>query len=139
MKLRIVTAATGVLCTLPAAAAVDRARVDALSANIEPKVIAWRRDFHEHPEAIRADMDALPVTEKTDVPFKSHATATYRGETVGFMHACGHDSHTAMLMGIAQIFAGAMHAMTQVVLDYLESRQALGASLATAPIGDTGS
>ncbi|WP_341829489.1 M20/M25/M40 family metallo-hydrolase, partial [Vibrio cholerae] len=51
--------------------------------------------------AIRADMDALPVTEKTDVPFKSHATAIFRGETVGVMHACGHDSHTAILMGIA--------------------------------------
>lgn len=126
--------------------------MDELSASIEPKVIAWRRDIHEHPElsnretrtaklvaaqlerlglqvqtgiahtgvvgflkgglpgptvAIRADMDALPVTEKTDVPFKSHTTATYRGETVGVMHACGHDSHTAMLMGIAQIFTGA--------------------------------
>jgi amidohydrolase len=153
VKFKIVTAAIGVLssCVLPAAAAVDRGRVDELSASIEPKVIAWRRDIHEHPElsnretrtaklvaeqlkrlglevqtgiahtgvagflkggrpgptvAIRADMDALPVTEKTDVTFKSHATATYRGETVGVMHACGHDSHTAMLMGIAQIFAG---------------------------------
>ena len=51
--------------------------------------------------AVRADMDALPVTEKTDVPFRSHVTTTYRGETVGVMHACGHDSHTAMLMGLA--------------------------------------
>jgi amidohydrolase len=53
--------------------------------------------------AVRADMDALPVTEKTDVPFASHVTTTYRGETVGVMHACGHDSHTAMLLGLAQI------------------------------------
>jgi amidohydrolase len=52
--------------------------------------------------ALRADMDALPVTEKTDVPFKSRATGTYRGETVGVMHACGHDVHTAVLMGVAQ-------------------------------------
>jgi amidohydrolase len=52
--------------------------------------------------AVRADMDALPVTEKTDVPFRSHATASYRGETVGVMHACGHDAHTAMLMGLAE-------------------------------------
>ena len=52
--------------------------------------------------ALRADMDALPVTEKTDVPFRSRATASYRGETVGVMHACGHDTHTAILMGIAQ-------------------------------------
>lgn len=56
--------------------------------------------------ALRADMDALPVTEKTDVPFKSVATDTYRGEKVGVMHACGHDSHTAMLMGVAQVLAG---------------------------------
>ena len=47
-------------------------------------------------------MDALPVTEKTDVPFKSVATGTYRGQTVGVMHACGHDVHTAVLMGVAQ-------------------------------------
>jgi amidohydrolase len=52
--------------------------------------------------ALRADMDALPVTEKTDVPFRSRATATYRGETVGVMHACGHDAHTAILMGVAE-------------------------------------
>ncbi len=52
--------------------------------------------------ALRADMDALPVTEKTDVPFKSVATGTYRGQTVGVMHACGHDVHTAVLMGVAQ-------------------------------------
>jgi amidohydrolase len=55
--------------------------------------------------ALRADMDALPVTEAVDVPFKSKATSTYRGETVGVMHACGHDSHTAILMGTAQALA----------------------------------
>ena len=130
-----------------AAADVDRARLGELTAAELPKVIAWRRDIHEHPElgnretrtaklvadhlrqlglevqtgvahtgvvallkggrpgptiAVRADMDALPVTEKTDVPFRSHVTTTYRGETVGVMHACGHDSHTAMLMGLAE-------------------------------------
>jgi amidohydrolase len=53
--------------------------------------------------ALRADMDALPVAEQTEVPFMSHATSTYRGETVGVMHACGHDTHTAMLMGVADI------------------------------------
>jgi amidohydrolase len=151
-KLFIAAAIVWLSSYVPSAGAtVDRSRVDELSASIEPKVIAWRRDIHEHPElsnretrtaklvaeqlkrlglevqtgvahtgvvgflkgglpgptvAIRADMDALPVTEKTDVPFKSHVTASYRGETVGVMHACGHDSHTAMLMGIAQIFAG---------------------------------
>src|SRR5262245_44959831 len=50
---------------------------------------------------LRADMDALPVTEQTDVPFKSKATAQFRGETVGVMHACGHDSHVAILLGVA--------------------------------------
>ena len=55
---------------------------------------------------LRADMDALPVTEKTDVPFKSTATAEFRGRPVGVMHACGHDAHTAMLMGAAEILAG---------------------------------
>lgn len=52
--------------------------------------------------ALRADMDALPVTEKVDLPFASKATDTYRGQTVGVMHACGHDTHVAMLMGVAE-------------------------------------
>jgi amidohydrolase len=117
-----------------------------LGATVDAKVLAWRRDIHQHPElgnrefrtsklvaehlrslglevktgiahtgvvailrggkpgpriAIRADMDALPVTEKNDLPFASKETAVFRGETVGVMHACGHDSHTAMLLGIA--------------------------------------
>ena len=53
--------------------------------------------------ALRADMDALPVIERIDVPFKSTAKSNYRGEEVGVMHACGHDSHTAMLMGVAEV------------------------------------
>ena len=134
-----------------AGSTADDQSLQALINGVEPKVIAWRRDFHQNPElgnretrtakviaehlkrlglevqtgvahtgvvgllkggkpgptvAVRSDMDALPVTEKTDVPFKSHATSTYRGETVGVMHACGHDSHMAMLMGIAQVLAG---------------------------------
>jgi len=129
------------------AAPVDAAKLEELMRAVDPKVIEWRRDFHQHPElsnremrtaklvaehlkklglevrtgiahngvsawlkgglpgptiALRADMDALPVTEKTDVPFKSVATGTYRGQTVGVMHACGHDVHTAVLMGVAQ-------------------------------------
>jgi len=56
--------------------------------------------------ALRADMDALPVTEQTDVPFRSRATTTYRNETVGVMHACGHDVHTSVLMGLAEAFVG---------------------------------
>ena len=72
----ITAAIAGVLSSwvVPAGAAVDRAEVDALSAGVEPKVIAWRRDIHEHPE------------------FSNRETRT------------------------------AMHAMTQVVLAYLESK-----------------
>jgi amidohydrolase len=125
---------------------IDR-RVQAVTA----KVVAWRRDFHQHPElsnrevrtsrlvaehlralgvevrtgvartgvvgvlrggrpgpvvALRADMDALPVTEEVDVPFASRVTSEYNGQKVGVMHACGHDAHTAMLMGAAEVLAG---------------------------------
>ena len=118
-----------------------------LAAQVEKKVIDWRRDLHQHPElsnrefrtskviqkhlaslglavqadvahtgvvailkggkpgpliALRADMDALPVTEVVDVPFASKVTDTYRGQSVGVMHACGHDTHVAMLMGVAE-------------------------------------
>ena len=52
--------------------------------------------------ALRADMDALPVTERNALPFASKATSTFRGETVGVMHACGHDAHTSVLMGVAE-------------------------------------
>ncbi|MFT7089779.1 MAG: amidohydrolase [Glaciecola sp.] len=119
----------------------------AISAQLEQKVIEWRRDLHQHPElsnrefrtakviakhlkdlglevqtgiahtgvvgvlvggkpgptiAMRADMDALPVIEQTDLPFKSTAKSEYRGKEVGVMHACGHDLHMAMLMGAAE-------------------------------------
>ncbi|ATS22711.1 N-acyl-L-amino acid amidohydrolase [Xanthomonas phaseoli pv. phaseoli] len=56
--------------------------------------------------ALRADMDALPVTEQTGLPFASKATAQYRGEQVGVMHACGHDAHTAILLGVAEALVG---------------------------------
>jgi len=55
---------------------------------------------------LRADMDALPVTELADVPFASTATTEYNGQEVGVMHACGHDVHTAALMGAASVLAG---------------------------------
>jgi amidohydrolase len=55
--------------------------------------------------ALRADMDALPVTEQVDLPFKSVAAAEYRGEKVGVMHACGHDGHTAVLLGAAKMLS----------------------------------
>src|SRR5688500_11345389 len=123
------------------------ADLEAALRRIDPKVVSWRRDFHQHPElsnrevrtskivadhlkklglevrtgiaktgvlgvlktgkpgpviALRADMDALPVTERVDLPFKSVAKSNYRGEEVGVMHACGHDSHIAVLMGVAE-------------------------------------
>ena len=55
--------------------------------------------------ALRADMDALPVTEEVELPFKSTTTAEYLGQSVGVMHACGHDAHVAILMGVAQALA----------------------------------
>lgn len=144
----------GALAAVAGSAAVagtDDAAIAALVAKETPRVIAWRRDFHEHPElsnrevrtsgivaehlrrlglevktgvaktgvlavleggrpgptvALRADMDALPVTEQTDLPFRSKVTTSYNGETVGVMHACGHDAHTAILMGVAEILTG---------------------------------
>ena len=56
--------------------------------------------------ALRADMDGLPVLERTPVPFASRETAVYNGEETPVMHACGHDSHVAILMGAAQVLAG---------------------------------
>ena len=56
--------------------------------------------------ALRADMDGLPVVELVDLPFKSVERTTYNGQTVGVMHACGHDNHVAILMGVAEVLAG---------------------------------
>lgn len=53
--------------------------------------------------ALRADMDALPVTEQVDLPFASKVRTTYKGREVGVMHACGHDAHSAILMGVAEV------------------------------------
>jgi len=147
LKTFIPFAATALVAGTAGAASIDQAKLDELTRAVEPRVIEWRRDIHQHPElsnrevrtaklvadhlkrlglevrtgiahtgvtaylqgglpgptiALRADMDALPVTEKVDVPFKSTATSTYRGQPVGVMHACGHDVHTAVLMGVAQ-------------------------------------
>lgn len=127
------------------------AELDRRLAGVMPKVVAWRRDIHEHPElsgfevrtarlvadhlralgmevrtgvgghgvvgvlrggrpgrtvALRADMDGLPVTEQVDLPFRSRVRATYNGQEVGVMHACGHDNHVAILMGTAEVLAG---------------------------------
>jgi len=56
--------------------------------------------------ALRADMDALPVKEEVDVPFASTVTTEWSGMQCGVMHACGHDAHTAILMGVAELLAG---------------------------------
>ena len=56
--------------------------------------------------ALRADMDALPVREEVDVPFASRVRTTYDGSEVGVMHACGHDAHVAILLGVAEVLVG---------------------------------
>ncbi|MEY4957498.1 MAG: hypothetical protein RL409_1755 [Gemmatimonadota bacterium] len=152
-------AAAALILSAAASPAVAQSKAaDPLAAEIEtrmtavmPKVVAWRRDIHEHPElsnqetrtaalvekhlralglevqpnvgktgvigilrggkpgpvvALRADMDALPVTELVDLPFKSTVRTMYNGQEVGVMHACGHDNHVAIMMGTAEVLAG---------------------------------
>ena len=55
--------------------------------------------------ALRADMDALPVTERNNLPYKSNVIAKYNNRETGVMHACGHDTHVAILMGVAEILS----------------------------------
>jgi amidohydrolase len=153
MAMRLLTLAIASLALTTSLAAQSKldAQVDRLVSQVQGKVLAWRRDIHQHPElsnretrtadlvanhlrslglevrtgvahtgvvgvlrggkpgpvvALRADMDALPVTEEVDVPFASKVRTTYNGQDVGVMHACGHDTHTAMLMGVAEVLAG---------------------------------
>lgn len=149
-KICIVAFISGV-SILPAALGQGQAlnaRMDKTAESLEKKVVAWRRDFHQHPElgnrefqtaakiaahlqalgmevktgvgktgvvgllkggrpgpvvALRADMDGLPVTERVDLPFKSEAKTEYNGQQTGIMHACGHDTHVAILMGVAEV------------------------------------
>ncbi len=68
--------------------------VGILKGNLPGKVVA-----------LRADIDALPVVERNDLPYKSTVTAEFMGEKVGVMHACGHDTHTAILMGVAEVLS----------------------------------
>jgi amidohydrolase len=127
-----------------------QANIDQQVKNIEPKLIEWRRHFHQYPElsnretktaakvaehlkslginvqtgvaytgvvgilkgakpgpviALRADMDALPVTERNSLPFASKERTTFNGVETGVMHACGHDSHVAILMAVAEVLA----------------------------------
>ena len=55
--------------------------------------------------ALRADIDALPVTEMTNLPYASKVTTTYQGNEVGVMHACGHDAHIAVMLGVADFLS----------------------------------
>ena len=125
---------------------LERPEVSAAAKAVQARVVALRRDFHQHPElsnreqrtaakvaehlralglkprtgiahhgvvaiieggkpgpriALRADMDALPVTEQVDLPFASRVTTTFNNQATGVMHACGHDAHTGILLGIA--------------------------------------
>jgi amidohydrolase len=82
--------------------------------------------------ALRADMDALPVTEQVDVPFKSTVTTQFRGETVGVMHACGHDGHTAILLGVAEALAGMRERLPGTILFIFQPAEE------GAPEGETG-
>lgn len=59
--------------------------------------------------ALRADIDALPVTERNDLPFKSEVVTEFLGTETGVMHACGHDTHTAILMGVAEVLTKNKH------------------------------
>ncbi len=62
-------------------------------------------DYPGKVVALRADIDALPVTERNDLPFKSNVTTTFLGQETGVMHACGHDTHIAILMGVAEVLS----------------------------------
>jgi amidohydrolase len=83
--------------------------------------------------ALRADMDALPVIEETDVPFKSLKRTHWNGiENVGIMHACGHDAHTAILMGVAEMLAGMRDRVPGTVKFIFQPAEE------TPPIGENG-
>jgi len=69
---------------------------------------------------VRADMDALPVTEQTDLPFKSVETATYLGRTTGVSHACGHDIHVAVGLGVAEVLSGLRSQIQGSVVFYFQ-------------------
>jgi len=80
-------------------------------------VVAVLRGSSERPVvALRADMDALPVTEETGLPFASRVRTTYQGSEVGVMHACGHDAHTAILLGVATALASVRDRLPGTVL-----------------------
>ena len=82
--------------------------------------------------ALRADIDGLPVTEAVDLPFASRARGTYRGNEVGVMHACGHDTHIAMLLGAARVLASAKDELAGSVMFIFQPAEE------GAPEGETG-
>ena len=82
--------------------------------------------------ALRADMDALPVTEETDVPFKSIVRTMWNGAEAGVMHACGHDTHVAILMGVAEILT-AMRSELQGTVKFI-----FQPAEETPPLGEEG-
>ena len=152
--------------------------VAAAADEVEPRVVAWRRDIHQNPElgnrevrtaklvsdhlralgfdgirekvahtgvvgvlkgglpgpvvALRADMDALPVAEEVDVPFASKARAKWNGMDCGVMHACGHDAHTAILMGVAEVLAGMRAKIPGTVVFLFQPAEE------TPPVGEEG-
>ena len=174
-------AITALFClTLSSGALAQDAKRDLSDAfdAIEPRVIEWRRDFHEHPElsnrefrtaekvaahlrsldidsvqtgvahtgvigilkgakpgpviALRADMDALPVKEQTGLPFASKAKGEFNGQEVDVMHACGHDTHIAILMGAAEILAANRHQLAGTVQFFFQPAEE------GAPVGEEG-
>src|SRR5207244_11575232 len=82
--------------------------------------------------ALRADMDALPVVEQVDVPFKSTVRTEWNGQACGVMHACGHDAHTAILMGVAEVLAGMRDRIPGTVKFIFQPAEE------TPPIGENG-
>lgn len=82
--------------------------------------------------AVRADMDALPVTEQTDIPFRSVATATYLGRQTGVSHACGHDIHVSVALGVAEILSGSRSRLPGTVVFYFQPAEE------GAPAGEEG-
>ena len=84
--------------------------------------------------ALRADMDALPVTEQVDLPFASTVTSVYNGMEVGVMHACGHDAHVGILMGVAEVLAAVRDELPGTVVFLFQPAEE-GAPAGEAPAG----
>ena len=86
--------------------------------------------------ALRADMDALPVTERVDIPFASKVKTIYKNTEVGVMHACGHDTHVAILMGVASVLTELKNTSTSEVDDIVISKYLLMCQLQKEFSGD---